>query len=346
MHKYFNAVFVGAVIFCTKIYAQDVHFSQMRYSPLTLNPALAGAEQNFQALVNYRDQWRSVGAPFQTIAASVDGRFKEKKGGNGVLAWGVNFFNDQAGDFRLSTAQASLNLGYHLFLDRNSSLGLAIQGGFGQRGINLASGTWSSQYDGAGFNTSLNSGESLDQSNFTHLDAGAGIVYHYRKNEKYMRGNDQFTLTAGFGAYHVNRPSYSFIAAGQDDLAIRFSGFVYADYGIRNSNFSIAPALYYQRQGPHQEILAGSYLRVLLNEGSKVTGFIQQLATSYGVFYRFRDAITAKFMIEYSSYAFGLAYDFNISSLAPASNGRGGMEFFLRYVLPNPFGSVSRTRIN
>lgn len=339
-------LFVGAAMFFSKIYAQDVHFSQMRYSPLTLNPALAGAEQNFQAVVNYRDQWRSVAAPFQTIAASVDGRFKEKRGGNGVLVWGVNFLNDQAGDVRLTTTQASLNLGYHLFLDRKSSLGLAIQGGFGQRGINATSGTWSTQFVGSGFNTSLASGELLDQSNFTHLDAGAGVVYHYLKNEQYMRGNDQFMLTAGFGAYHVNRPSYSFIAGGQDDLAIRFSGFVYADYGIRNSNFSIAPALYYQRQGPHQEILAGSYLRVLLNEGSKVTGFVQKLSTSYGIFYRFGDAITAKFLLEYSSYAFGVAYDFNISSLAVASNGRGGMEFFLRYVLPDPFGSKSKTRIN
>lgn len=345
MRTLFVATFISVVSGLT-LFAQDVHFSQMRYSPLNLNPALAGAEQNFQAIVNYRDQWRSVAAPYQTIAASLDGRFKEKKGGNGVLAWGVNFFNDQAGDVRMTTTNASLNLGYHLFIDRNSSFGLAIQGGFGQRGINASAGTWSSQYDGLGFNTGISSGEMFDQSSFTHLDAGAGVVYHYKKNERYMRGNDQFTLTAGFGAYHVNRPSYSFLVGGQDDLSMRFSGFVYAEYGIRNTNFSIAPAVYYQRQGPHQEILAGSYLRVIVNEGSKVTGFIQQVSTSYGVFYRVGDALTAKFMLEYASYSLGMAYDFNLSSLTPASNGRGGMEFFLRYILPNPFGSASKTRIN
>lgn len=332
--------------FGSTLFAQDIHFTQMRYSPLNLNPALAGAEQNLQAVVNYRDQWRSVATPYQTVAASVDGRFKEKRGGNGVLAWGVNFFNDRAGDARMTTTNANLNLGYHLFLDRNSSLGIAIQGGFGQRGINPSGGTWSNQYDGGGFNTALPNGENFDQSSFSHLDAGAGVVYHYKKNEGYMRGNDQFTLTAGFSAFHVNRPSSSFLVGGQDDLAIRFAGFVYADYGIRNSNFSLAPAVYYNRQGPHQEILAGTYLRVLLNEGSKRTGFIQQFATSYGVFYRFGDALAAKFMMEYSSYAFGVAYDFNISSLTVASNTRGGMEFFLRFVLPDPFGHSSKARIN
>ncbi|PHR45427.1 MAG: hypothetical protein COA32_13360 [Fluviicola sp.] len=338
-------IFVSGLMVST-LFAQDIHFTQMRYSPLNLNPALAGAEQNLQAVVNYRDQWRSVATPYQTIGASVDGRFKEKRGGNGVLAWGVNFFNDRAGDARMTTTNANLNLGYHLFLNRNSSLGLAIQGGFGQRGIDPAGGTWSSQFANGEFNTALPSGENFDQMNFSHFDAGAGIVYHYKEKEGYMRGNDQFTLTAGLSAFHVNQPSSSFLVGGQDDLAIRFSGFVYADFGVSKSNFSIAPAIYYNRQGPHQEILAGSYLRVLLKEGSKRTGFIKQLATSYGIFYRFGDAFAAKFMIEYSNYALGFAYDFNVSSLTTVSNSRGGVEFFLRFVLPNPFGHSSKARIN
>lgn len=327
-------------------YAQDIHFSQMRFSPLNLNPALAGAEQNFQGIVNYRNQWNSVAFPFQTIGASVDWRFKEKRGGNGFLAGGLNLFNDQAGDVRMTTTNVNLSLAYHLFIDDKSTIGLAIQGGMGQRGINPAAGLWTSQYDGAGFNTSIGSGESFEATNFTHLDAGAGVVYHYKNGEKYIRANDQFKLTAGLAAFHVNRPSSSFLAGGEDDLAMRFSAFVNADYGIRNSNFSLVPAIYYNRQGPHQEILGGTYVRVIVTEGSKVTGFIQELATSFGAFYRFGDAFVAKFMMEYSNYSLGVSYDFNVSSLTEASRGRGGVEFFLRFVLPNPFGSTSRSRIN
>ena len=335
-------LFIGV----SNLFSQDIHFSQMRFSPLNLNPALAGAEQNFQAVVNYRDQWRSVAFPYQTIGASADWRFKEKRGGNGFLAGGLNFFNDQAGDVRMTTTNVNLSLAYHLFIDDKSTIGLAIQGGMGQRGINPAGGLWESQYVGTGFNTAIGSGENFESSNFTHLDAGAGLVYHYKKNEKYMRGNDQFKLTAGIAAFHVNRPSSSFLAGGEDDLAMRFSGFVNVDYGIRNSNFSLVPAVYYNRQGPHQEIIGGNFVRVIVTEGSKVTGFIQELATSFGAFYRVGDAFIAKFMVEYSSYSMGIAYDFNVSSLTEASRGRGGVEFFLRYVLPNPFGSTSRTRIN
>ena len=327
-------------------FSQDIHFSQMKYSPLNLNPAMAGAEQNLQAVVNYRNQWSSIAFPFQTIGASFDMRFKEKRSSKGFLAAGLNLFNDQAGDIRMTTTNVSLNLAYHLRLNNLSTLGVAIQGGLGQRGINPENGTWSNQFNGSGFNTNMSSGENFEQMNFSHFDAGAGFVYHYRKNERYMRGNDQFSLTAGIAAFHLNRPSSTFLSGGEDDLAIRYTGFVNADIGISNTGLSLVPAIYYNLQGPHQELLGGTYFRIMVIEGSKITGFIKELALSYGAFYRVGDAFVNKLLIEYSNYSLGISYDINASSLATASKGRGGVEFFLRFVLPNPFGHSSKARIN
>ena len=59
--------------------AQDIHFSQMGYSPLTLNPALAGANYDLQVNANYRSQWNSVAEPFQTVAVSADTRLNFSK---------------------------------------------------------------------------------------------------------------------------------------------------------------------------------------------------------------------------------------------------------------------------
>ena len=59
-----------------KINAQDIHFSQMQYAPITLNPALAGASHDMQAILNYKTQWKSVATPYNTINASYDMRFK------------------------------------------------------------------------------------------------------------------------------------------------------------------------------------------------------------------------------------------------------------------------------
>ena len=125
-----------ATFFTASVFAQDIHFSQMEFSPLTLNPALAGANSPMQGIVNYRSQWSSVATPFKTIAASVDARFNEnKRKKSGIIAGGLNFFNDQSGDLQVNTTNVNINLAYHLILDQNSTIGLGIYTGFGQRSI-------------------------------------------------------------------------------------------------------------------------------------------------------------------------------------------------------------------
>jgi len=46
---------------CSTLVAQDLHFSNPEYSPLILNPALAGANSGMQANLNYRTQWGKLG---------------------------------------------------------------------------------------------------------------------------------------------------------------------------------------------------------------------------------------------------------------------------------------------
>lgn len=116
----------------TMLSAQDVHFSQAIYSPLTLNPALAGINSPITAIVNYRTQWKSVASPYSTIAASFDMRINEnRRQRKGIFAFGVNFLNDKAGDARISTTNVNLSLAYHLIVNRRSTIGLGIYSGFG-----------------------------------------------------------------------------------------------------------------------------------------------------------------------------------------------------------------------
>jgi hypothetical protein len=50
-------------------------------------------------------------------------------------------------------------------------------------------------------------------------------------------------------------------------------------------------------------------------------------------------------MLEFSSYAIGFSYDANLSTLRPASNGRGGFEVTLRILGGNSFfGKSVNTR--
>jgi hypothetical protein len=53
---------------------QDQHFTQYYASPLTLNPALAGAfSGTYRMSLIYRDQWRNaLTQPFATYSAAID----------------------------------------------------------------------------------------------------------------------------------------------------------------------------------------------------------------------------------------------------------------------------------
>ncbi|MBL7898554.1 MAG: type IX secretion system membrane protein PorP/SprF, partial [Crocinitomicaceae bacterium] len=60
-------------------FAQDIHFSQFDMAPLQQNPAMAGALYGVEANINYKDQWRTVGAPYKTFAFGYDMRLTKKR---------------------------------------------------------------------------------------------------------------------------------------------------------------------------------------------------------------------------------------------------------------------------
>ena len=314
--------------------AQDIHFSQINFSPLTLNPALAGANYDLQANLNYRSQWSSVGAPFQTIASSVDGRLNAgNRNDNFHIAAGLNFFNDQAGASRVSTNNIGLTLAAHVVLAENHSIGAGAYVGMLQRSIGNISGKWASQYNGSFYDPTIASGENINNTAFSTIDAGGGLVYTYSDVDSYISSNNSKQVNAGIAAYHVNRPNFSFINHPNERLAMRFTGFVNGSFGLPNTNLLIEPGIYFNYQGGAREFYAGSFARYILKGNSVVTGFIKKSSFALGVFYRNRDALVTKAHFEWNGLAFGVSYDFNISKLASATSLQGGMEFSLRYVM-------------
>lgn len=327
-------------------FAQDTHFSFSEFSTMSLNPGLAGANSPLQGVVNFRSQWNSVAEPFQTVAASFDARFNEnKRRKSGIIAGGINFYNDRAGDVRVTTNNVNLNLAYHLLLDDNNKLGIGIYGGYGQRSLNANGGKWGSQYNGLTYDASVDPGETFANANFGYLDAGAGILYSYGSNGGYMNQNIDRKINAGFAVYHVNRPKYSFINAENERLYMRMSAFVNAEIGIANTRGTIMPGVYYHRQKNAQEIFLGANYKYNLHEGSRHTGFTRPIALYLGLYGRLKDALVGKFMFEYDQFMAGFGYDINISSLNEVSRARGGFELFLRFNAGDGGGFRSKSRI-
>lgn len=323
-----------------KAFAQDVHFSQFNLSPLTMNPGLAGAIFEKQGLINYKNQWSSVTAPYKTIAASYDIRIKNNKTDKGFWSGGINFFSDKAGDLQMGTLQMNLSAAYHIHLNEYNTLGAGIQGGFAQRNINYNSLQSGSQYDGQAYNPSLPLGETIGKSSYAYLDGAAGMVWTFNNTSGAIKVSDNHDLkaSAGFSIFHVTQPNYSFYS-NNENLKLKYVLHANALISIPNSNVAFVPSILYNLQGTSQELIAGSLIRYKLKQDSKYTSSNKGAAFSVGGFLRLKDAMIIAMLLEFSNYAIGMSYDVNTSKLTAVSSGKGGLEITLRFVSPNPFGT-------
>lgn len=334
MKKFVICIFILIRVITNDVWSQDVHFAQTEYAPMLLNPALTGAFSHMQVIANYRNQWNSVASPYQTIAASFDARLQRRDAdNNSFVALGVNFFNDVAGDMKVTTNQFNLDLAYHIKMGRYSLLRIGIYGGMNQRILDPSRGNWASQFDGDAINTSIGSGENFGSYNHLFMDAGAGIVYTFRRMKYSVNNNVNNNVSCGLAVYHANQPASSFVSLPEDKLAMRISGFINSSFNIPNTPLAVQPAVYTQFQSKYSEILFGTYLRYNLRESSHFTGSIKPVAAALGIFSRYKDAFVAKGYFQYHQFSVGMAYDFNLSRLTPVSKSRGGIEIFLRFNL-------------
>src|SRR5690554_2216706 len=231
--KFIN-VFV-AVLFVVQVFAQDIHFSQMRFAPLNVNPGAAGLNGKYNAIVNYRTQWNSVADPFTTMGASFDMKFEEPRRNKGFLAAGINFYHDIAGDLRMTTSNVNLSVAYHLRINRSSTFGLGLQAGYGQRGIGSVDGLYASQHNGTDFDQNMISGKSYIRAIFGYVDVAYGIVYNHNTLTESTSRADGYKLTKVAAAYHLTRPHNTFMQGGNDDFEIRFTGSVELEFVVQRS---------------------------------------------------------------------------------------------------------------
>jgi type IX secretion system PorP/SprF family membrane protein len=326
------------LFFANSVLGQDTHFSQFYMSPLTMNPAMAGASYDMEAFLTGRNQWQSVATPYQTVAATFDMRFNKKKLKKGFWSAGLNFYNDKAGDLQMTTTQVSLSGAYHVRLNEFNTLGAGMQAGIAQRTLGSGTIRTGNQYNGLAYDPNLATGESLTNTSVTYADAGAGVVWTYNNTSDAALITDNHDLKFNFGAsvFHVNQPAYSFYNDGEK-LYVKYVVHGNALLSIPATNMAFVPSFFYTRQGPEQEIYAGTLLRYKLKQDSKYTGRKKGAALSVGAFFRAGDGLAAATLLEYSNYAIGISYDVNTSTLHTASSFRGGMEITLRFVNPNPF---------
>ncbi len=311
----FLYVLIGFFLVIDFASGQDIHWSQFNDNQLFQNPAHSGHfDGDYRFIGNYRDQWRSVTVPFSTTAISVDSKFKN-------IGFGINMFNDQAGDGRFRTVEVQGNLSYAFKLTRDSShvFRPGINFGLNHRQINWDALYFDAQYTGYVFNPGAPNFENYQNDRKTNASLGAGFLYEYRKN-------DRFKILFGSSLFNLNRPNQGFYNT-EVKRAIRSNSFVKGTFEV-NEKWDIIPSIQFSAQDVYRSLVIGASGKYYLNHPKK-----KYAALYGGVWYRNRDAANLSFGYDFADLFVGISYDINFSKLVPASQARGGIEFAVRYVI-------------
>lgn len=334
-----NKILTGVALMVSLISAaqQDIHFSQF-YSPqLIINPASAGMlNGQVRFMGNYRSQWSSVGTPYTTISGSFDTRLFEGKFKNSFLGTGITFYNDKAGDSKLTSGNYTFNLSYAVKAAEDFYVSFGVQPGFIQKSINYGGLYFENQWTGTGFNQSAASYEPTASTSLSTFDFGAGIYSVYRID-------DRTSIYGGFSGMHLTSPNISF-NGGSDKLLKKFTFHAGAEIGIKNTHLTVLPNTLMKFQGPNRIINFGTDIKYVFQEQSHFTGFVNELSMSLGGYYRVGDAFWGVMQISWTGLTLSFSYDMNLSGLSVATSGNGGYEIGISYRYGVGHGKGKSTR--
>jgi type IX secretion system PorP/SprF family membrane protein len=314
---------IGFIFMTTyQTYAQDIHFSQFAQSPLNLNPAQTGLFDGDQRFVaNHRNQWKSVTTPFVTFSGSFETALDRLSPKNTRLAAGVLFNNDRAGDSQMGTNSllGSFSILKPLNSDSIHFLGFGASLGVTMRNINYSALTFDEQYDGDVYNPSVSNTENFENDSHTFFDLGLGFNYVF---------NHQSGLSFGLGSglMHLNQPNDGFFGTTAK-VNVKWQNNISAIIPVA-SKVQLLPSGMLASQGSYNEMLIGTSAQYVFSE---LPG--RQYAFSAGIWLRTGDAVIPYLGIRYNELRFGLSYDVNTSDLDRASNGNGGYELSMSYII-------------
>ncbi len=311
---------IYAIVLLNIVFAQDIHFSQYNGSPLNLSPGLCGFfDGDYRFNAAFRKQWVAVPVPYTTVSMSAEGKYKLKKTTD-VLAYGLLFNNDKAGDAIYTLNQLYLFGAYQTKLSSDSTLlmSIGLSTGYVNNAFNYARMTFDSQFDGLQYNANAATNENFSRTSLHYFDFNLGTAFKYIVNQKM-----DFTYALSFN--HFTNPVITYYANTSSKLDTKIINYLNAKIPIQRNLF-ILPELYIAFQGKYKEIIPGAQLSYWADP-------LNDIYVRGGLYFRTQDAFIVRAGLDYQNTFFGMSYDVNISRFTPATNNRGGFEMYVIHVL-------------
>lgn len=316
---YKRIVFSALFIACLYNYgwAQDAHLSQYEASPQHLNPAMTGMfEGDFRFNVHYRNQWSNlITKPFVTSAMSFDMPYKKAKLGAFVL-------NNRAGAGNYNVLNFVVSGAYDYSFKNHPSNHISggIQLGVIQKSVNMANLYFDTQYsaaNGGGFDPNQSNGENFSNVSIWLPELNLGMLYYY------SRPDARINPFLGFSVHHITEPNESFFTA-ENKLPRRYV----LHGGIKlnvNERIQISTHLLGMQQTNVKETTASLLLYYYFRDSDTYL-----LLGGTG---RRNDAFIMNTGLKYGSFTYRVSYDINTSTLQRITNGRGGFELSIVYII-------------
>ncbi len=329
--------FFISVVSSTSMNAQDIHFTQFYLSPLTTNPAYAGAFQGTARIGGiYRDQWRSaVTNAFSTPSFYIDAPLL-MVGKRNWLGAGIMMYSDKAGSLDLSTNQAMLAAAFHMPLDKKSKsvFTIGVQGGYTSRTLDLTNALFNDAIvSGQVAGTTIDLGGGGDGNfNTNFFDLNVGVLLKTQMNDK-MR------LEIGASLQHLLTPDYHLNEGSSDTTTVTtqpnssedawdlpgdflLHGQFFVDL---NDKLVLKPTFLFRTLSGANDIQVQGLVGYHLNPEKDVT-------LNLGIGYRLRDAAMFIVGMDYKQFRAGFAYDLAISDIRGAAGTPGGLELGVSYI--------------
>lgn len=299
-----------------KTNAQDAQFSQFFAAPVYHNPAFAGGAFAPRLVMNYRNQWPSLDANFQTTSFSVDHHLESLNSGIGI-----SFLDDQQGINRLRNSQVALQYSYMIKATDDFFIRFGLQGAYA---INQTTSTanliFGDQLNSNGF-TGMPTSDPIRSSTgnqFSYADFSSGLLL-YNKD-----------LWLGLTANHLTRPNVAIIRSdtSASNLPIKYTltGGVniplanpYSTAGLSSKEFMATAAFILQKQASSTLFSIGSYLTYSpLTIGLWYRGL--PVRRERGSFLN-NDAFIGLIGYRMDNFSIGYSYDLTISPLRGTTGG-------------------------
>ena len=344
-----STVFLTAVfvLFFFRAGAQDARFSQWAATPQLVNPALTGVMNGeYRITANYRDLYSATlgSEGLQSYTAGVEMR---RPAGNGnFFGLGLQVQQDEGGTSRFRRNQAVFSASYQQSLGslgRKRGTGHFISGGaqvgIGTRGIDLNKLTYSNQYfvdevtREAYLDTNLPTGETFTGSSSLYPNVSAGVGY-------FANFGDRKGAYLGLAGYNLSTPDVSPDGGQRDQLDRRYVFHAGGELPLGRGAMSLLPSARVMVQGRGHDALVGSNLRYTERNWREVAlraGLFAQWNNELG----FPDlhAFIVTVGLETERVQFGVAYDIAVNDIGTITNGRGGFELGLVYLIPASYRS-------